>query len=506
MSYYLDKNSQKFLEKLDKKKYLMYNDQDLDYSASKRIIYEEKENNNFFEISRGRNNSIDEEGYSPEDNYFGKSGKISLYPFDIDISNSAPTIASTKSPLIELIENGEDSNNNKKLLGRKRRIPDEEYNLGSNGQNNSNFNIVIDNSIKITKENEINSTKNKIFEIKKTKKAYYFEKLIKLKSEIFSIILENIDNNTNCFENDLKEKSWKELLESHNKIDLISEKDENEDIIEFLGETPFDYFKKVLQKIESEKNKKLDKRIWKEITKLFKAIINISKENEKKIRKDDLFNRLKTMIVDYFLYEFNQKNDEYKLKKINNKKNEKSDIIPRQMNKEIDKNFMNSDFSEILRYYKNLNGYQNMKESNGVEELINKSKIDFLKWIMKKENENERKKFFELDIQEQEKNYKNTKCKKMVLNFFETKNLDGLILSIKLTKIDVHGEKKYLKILNQEEFLSSIKKLEGCNDFSIDLNEEENDEIKNRIKNIESIANEKIKENEKEKELNISKK
>jgi hypothetical protein len=386
MNYYLDKNSQKFLEKLDKKKYLMYNDQDSDYSASKRIIYEEKENNNFFEISRGRNNSIDEEGYSPEDNYFGKSGKISLYPFDIDSSNSAPTIANTKSPLIELIENGEDSNNNKKLLGRKRRIPDEEDNLGSNGQNNSNFNIVIDNSIKITKENEINSTKKKIFEIKKTKKAYYFEKLIKLKSEIFSIILENIDNNTNCFENDLKEKSWKELLESHNKIDLISEKDENEDIIEFLGETPFDYFKKVLQKIESEKNKKLDKRIWKEITKLFKAIINISKENEKKIRKDDLFNRLKTMIVDYFLYEFNQKNDEYKLKKINNKKNEKSDIIPRQMNKEIDKNFMNSNFSEILRYYKNLNGYQNMKESNGVEELINKSKIEFLKWIMKKEN------------------------------------------------------------------------------------------------------------------------
>ena len=94
----------------------------------------------------------------------------------------------------------------------------------------------------------------------------------------------------------------------------------------------------------------------------------------------------------------------------------------------------------------------------------------------------------------------------MVLNFFETKNLDGLILSIKLTKIDIHGEKKYLKILNQEEFLSSIKKLEGCNDFSIDLNEEENDEIKNRIKNIESIANEKIEENEKEKELNISKK
>ena len=136
MNYYLDKNSQKFLEKLDKKKYLMYNDQDLDYSASKRIIYEEKENNNFFEISRGRNNSIDEEGYSPEDNYFGKSGKIPLYPFDFDSSNSAPTIANTKSPLIELIENGEDSNNNKKLLGRKRRIPDEEYNLGSNGQNN----------------------------------------------------------------------------------------------------------------------------------------------------------------------------------------------------------------------------------------------------------------------------------------------------------------------------------------------------------------------------------
>ena len=63
-----------------------------------------------------------------------------------------------------------------------------------------------------------------------------------------------------------------------------------------------------------------------------------------------------------------------------------------------------------------------------------------------------------------------------------------------------------MKILNQEEFLSSIKKLEGCNDFSIDLTEEENDEIKNRIENLESIANEKIKENEKEKELNISKK
>jgi hypothetical protein len=161
MSYYLDENSQKYLEKLDKKKYFMYNDTDSDYSASEQIIYEEKENNNFFGISRGRKNSIDEEGYSPENNNYGESDKISLYPLNFDSLNSAPTIANTKSPLIELIENGEDSNNNKKLLGRKRRIPDEEDNLGSNGQNNSNFNIGVDNPIKITKENKINSTKKK---------------------------------------------------------------------------------------------------------------------------------------------------------------------------------------------------------------------------------------------------------------------------------------------------------------------------------------------------------
>jgi hypothetical protein len=85
MNYYLDKNSQKFLEKLDKKKYLMYNDQDSDYSASKQVIYDEKENNNFFEISRGRNNSIDEEGYSPEDNNLVNQAKF-LYILLISIA------------------------------------------------------------------------------------------------------------------------------------------------------------------------------------------------------------------------------------------------------------------------------------------------------------------------------------------------------------------------------------------------------------------------------------
>ena len=201
---------------------------------------------------------------------------------------------------------------------------------------------------------------------------------------------------------------------------------------------------------------------------------NETEEKEKKYRKDILSNRLKSMIKDEFFRNF------YKLlpnlEEIIENENENQNI-GKEVNAQIDKNFWDSDFTEIVN---KLN--IDIKGNKQASQLINKNKINFLAEIMK--DEKKKKEFFEKDRIEQKKHYKNLKYKNATIEILESLNLDGLIILIWLLTIE---EGQYIKIKNSEEFESAIKSGPFQN-YNFNLTAKEEKEIENRIAQIKSIA------------------
>ena len=248
-------------------------------------------------------------------------------------------------------------------------------------------------------------------------------------------------------------------------------------------------------------------------------------------RKDNLFNRLKTMIILAFEKEFNEKNNTYKFpikqksieleeeKKEKKEKKEKQHpekakksgkdkqkqenkkIIKeekkyekqksnKKINIQTDKKFIQSDFKEITQKLKNqllesnkVKNIEKLKETPEATKLMEMSKEDYLKNIMNDEVKKE--KFFRDDTEEQEENYRKTKCKKMAIEIFNSENLDGLIL---LTKIMTYDQDNYIKIPDTEKFQKTIQKLSGYETFSLKLSEKETEEIKKRKEKLIKIA------------------
>jgi len=241
-------------------------------------------------------------------------------------------------------------------------------------------------------------------------------------------------------------------------------------------------------------------------------------------RKDNLFNRLKTMIILAFEKEFNEKNNTYKFpikqksieleekkkekqhpekakksgkdkqkqenkKIIKEEKNEKQKSN-KKINIQTDKKFIQSNFEEITQKLKNqllesnnVKNIEELKETPEATKLMEMSKEDYLKNIMNDEVKKE--KFFRDDTEEQEENYRKTKCKKMAIEIFNSENLDGLIL---LTKIMTYDQDNYIKIPDAEKFQKTIQKLSGYETFSLKLSEKETEEIKKRKEKLIKIA------------------
>ena len=221
---------------------------------------------------------------------------------------------------------------------------------------------------------------------------------------------------------------------------------------------------------------------------------NTQKYNEikKNNRKDNLFNRLKTMILYGFAREFNQNNFGFKFPK--KPKSESNANI----NEETNSGFFQTNFENF--YYENnpqikgnnTNNSHNKNEENfnlleEANKLLKMTKLEFLRFIM---NDNiKRENFFEMDKNEQIEKYQNLKCRNLALNLFKTKNFDGLILLINFIIID---QKLYWRINNAKLFENTIRTLNGFEDFNLMLTINEMKEIDERINKLKEIAWKKI--------------
>ena len=199
-------------------------------------------------------------------------------------------------------------------------------------------------------------------------------------------------------------------------------------------------------------------------------------------REDNLFNIVMTLLLSSFINEFNEINEKYELKK---PKDIKNDYI----NQESKLAFLKSNFcsfvdkcQKILKEKKNQNSEKSENQKKA-EELKNMTKLKYLEKIREDKGE----KLFDEDKNEQIKKYQNLKCKNKILEFYQSKNIEGLFLLLNFVSIN---KERYIDIPNEkiEEFIKIIHKCEGSEDFSIKLSDNENKDIENRLVKLNKIA------------------
>ena len=345
-----------------------------------------------------------------------------------------------------------------------------------------------------------------------------------LKSEIFKILLEIFRKKEfdKKFMDNLKKNSWNYYLDNQITIELEENLEKDKEFFELLKESPWTTFKRIFKKakdVDQDFKYKIGKRTIDKFSQLINFFLsqkekkndgtvsngknylinNNEKSNDmlelndiilleqnnpnsykgikhktipKMNRKDNLFYVLKNKVVDHFLKYFNNINPKVK----------QSIKAPCSSSEEID--FLNTDFTEIFRYFKLKKFIKNKK----IEDLIKLPKREFFRRMI---NDG---KFFTEDEEKQRKNYENSKCRNLAYELFETNNLEGLILLTKLIKLDKKNDKKgndkeYIKILNAKNFKKAINILKGYEDFNLDLFNNEKYEINNRIINMRIIAN-----------------
>ena len=199
-------------------------------------------------------------------------------------------------------------------------------------------------------------------------------------------------------------------------------------------------------------------------------------------REDNLFNIVMTLLLSSFINEFNEINEKYELKK---PKDIKNDYI----NQESKLAFLKSNFcsfvdkcqkSSKVKQNQNSEKSENQKKA---EELMNMTKLKYLEKIREDKGE----KLFDEDKNEQIKKYQNLKCKNKILEFYQSKNIEGLFLMLNFVSIN---KERYIDISNEkiEEFIKIIHKCEGSEDFSIKLSDNENRDIENRLVKLNKIV------------------
>ena len=215
---------------------------------------------------------------------------------------------------------------------------------------------------------------------------------------------------------------------------------------------------------------------------------------EKGNRSDNLSNVLKNMILKAFKIVFREtikKNNFFSEEKIQKKKfcvSKAQSKNKKEKKEELD--FMQTDFTE---YAEKLKEDLKIKEINEeAENLIKMTKKEFLKGIME-DNYKEfitKKEFFDDDEEEQKAYFKQLNCKIKAIEIFKSNDLEGLILLTKLINIDQDFN---IKIINPDDFEEIIQNLEGNQNFSINLNDIEYENIKRRRNRLEEKAKKYIK-------------
>ena len=400
--------------------------------------------------------------------------------------------------------------------------------------------IEIENAIKSKEQKNLNAEKikeKKNENLLNRVKRQFFEFFVKAKNQYYEEIKKGHLNPKEIiknFINLLSKYKWRDLLEVALNIsfkEIYENKEENKEVISLLDKNGLQYIKEILSKNLPEENEINNNDIVKAILNFYELIksmehreflekddiiqnsfvgpesnknniiFNIIIDNERSTtnensekksknkddilkdnREDNLFNIVMTLLLSSFINEFNEINEKYELKK---PKDIKNDYI----NQESKLAFLKSNFcsfvdkcqkSSKVKQNKNSEKSENQKKA---EELMNMTKLKYLEKIREDKGE----KLFDEDKNEQIKKYQNLKCKNKILEFYQSKNIEGLFLMLNFVSIN---KERYIDIPNEkiEEFIKIIHKCEGSEDFSIKLSDNENKDIENRIIKLNKIA------------------
>jgi hypothetical protein len=208
-------------------------------------------------------------------------------------------------------------------------------------------------------------------------------------------------------------------------------------------------------------------------------------------RKDNLFYVFKTWVLSSFIKDFNNINKNYhiKIKKENKEKkgkkiNEVNIDTTKNLKIEYEKKFLTKSFKDFvnkgcIKIYlvepKNIKGKE---ESDDAENLMKFTKIEYMQKKLDIE------KFLKEDEVNKTSRYQNDKCRNILKELYQNKDLKGLIILNKFLKLDNNG---HIRIKKKDEFKNAIEDLYGKNKFVIDLTEEEKLDIEYRKKIFKKI-------------------
>ena len=322
---------------------------------------------------------------------------------------------------------------------------------------------------------------------------------------------------SNFVEYQFYKKNWKDNLEKYISQETISEidkiynnKTEYPKTNEFLGVTPYYYYKKIIndafnnENIGNKNYQKDFKFLGNSIIKLIEGLAaylayyyriqekKVKKKKKKKNKdKNDNKNGDKNK-TERKIENISNKNNDINIdinfvnNKINDNKSfliEKDEFLKDDLNNySYDCNSENNNINIFKEKQSKSNQSTNCSTYNfNLEEIEKGIRIDNLYKIIKNNKsliENDKENFLNEKRKQLIDSYKNIKCKIKAIKILQTLDLDGLILLTKLITIE---QQLYIKIKNSEVFEKAIKsKIDP--DFNLDLTDNEKSEIENQIK------------------------
>lgn len=215
----------------------------------------------------------------------------------------------------------------------------------------------------------------------------------------------------------------------------------------------------------------------------------IKKEN----RKSNLSKIIKNRILNRKMEDFKEKSELYEPQKIEYIQSKEKDNNETESDFNFFKNNFESYFEELDKIFitdKNLKEEESekeyfddlnkiTKEKNLEDDLIKISGKDHLDKKMNEQFE----KFVEKDKIIQQIKYKREKCRNKLYQIYQSNNFERLLSLSDQFYIEKKKDKKiglYIKIHHPEEFGNRIRKIEGYNNFKLELSKRENEDIQYR--------------------------
>ena len=215
----------------------------------------------------------------------------------------------------------------------------------------------------------------------------------------------------------------------------------------------------------------------------------IKKEN----RKSNLSKIIKNRILNGKMEDFKEISELYEPQKIEYIQSKEKDNNETESDFNFFKNNFESYFEELDKIFitdENLKEEENekeyfddlnkiTKEKNLEDDLIKISGKDHLDKKMNEQFE----KFVEKDKITQQIKYKREKCRNKLYQIYQSNNFERLLSLSDQFYIEKKKDKKiglYIKIHHPEEFGNRIRKIEGYNNFKLELSKRENEDIQYR--------------------------